>query len=491
MTDGTGTSPVRLTGVRSLRGVNALREDQELHVAAAGITFVFSENGAGKSGYVRVLKQVCRARGGRDAVHRNVYTVEKTQVGAVVTFEAAATKPFDAVDGDSAPNIEFRHFDWRAGVAGPPEIAQVSVFDSRSASGYVIKEEVAYLPVGTDLFPKLVEVYDRVKGLLETEISALDRERDRVAEIATDTPAYELLRTLRLPSARVRFDRYADLSDEDRVQLERLRADDRAYQAETPFGRAKERRRCAARSPPRAAAALASGEASANVPLDWRRWDALRAMWEAARRYAEHGADPAQGFPPAAAHGDGAVCVLCQQELDLAARARMHGFEEFVRGETRAAVDRAHGKTEARIQALGALTPTVLADAGLLEQIKSLDEELEGILTDRQTDLVRRRDEALAAARADEATPVWSPNAYTSRGACERLDALGARVTAEAALLDDGADPAVRKATEAALHSLESAQYVSVRYTGRLAVATPRPRSVASATRMKTHWPRR
>ena len=42
--------------------MNALAENQTLKFAA-GLTVVYGDNGAGKTGYIRILKQACRARG--------------------------------------------------------------------------------------------------------------------------------------------------------------------------------------------------------------------------------------------------------------------------------------------------------------------------------------------------------------------------------------------------------------------------------------------
>lgn len=63
--------------------------------------------------------------------------------------------------------------------------------------------------------------------------------------------------------------------------------------------------------------------------------EAWRALWEAARRYAEHSAYPGHPFPPE--HDE--VCVLCHQSLDEAARARMARFENFIREGTKAQAD--------------------------------------------------------------------------------------------------------------------------------------------------------
>ena len=50
-------------------------------------------------------------------------------------------------------------------------------------------------------------------------------------------------------------------------------------------------------------------------------------LWEAARKFSEELAYPEEPFP---AVGDGARCVLCQQDLDHAARHRLETFEAFV-----------------------------------------------------------------------------------------------------------------------------------------------------------------
>ena len=57
-----GAVPVSLISIFHHRGVNALAEDQTLNFAA-GLTVVYGDNGAGKTGYIRILKSACRARG--------------------------------------------------------------------------------------------------------------------------------------------------------------------------------------------------------------------------------------------------------------------------------------------------------------------------------------------------------------------------------------------------------------------------------------------
>src|SRR6185295_6568329 len=60
--DETPGAPVSLISIFHHRGVNALAEDQTLKFGL-GLTVVYGDNGAGKTGYIRILKGACRARG--------------------------------------------------------------------------------------------------------------------------------------------------------------------------------------------------------------------------------------------------------------------------------------------------------------------------------------------------------------------------------------------------------------------------------------------
>ena len=59
---GAGAVPVALISIFHHRGVNALAEDQTLRFAPK-LTAVYGDNAAGKTGYIRILKSACRARG--------------------------------------------------------------------------------------------------------------------------------------------------------------------------------------------------------------------------------------------------------------------------------------------------------------------------------------------------------------------------------------------------------------------------------------------
>jgi hypothetical protein len=50
-----------LTSISKVAGVNRLAPGQTLPFETSGITVIYGDNGAGKSGYARILKRACRA----------------------------------------------------------------------------------------------------------------------------------------------------------------------------------------------------------------------------------------------------------------------------------------------------------------------------------------------------------------------------------------------------------------------------------------------
>src|SRR5207237_24351 len=85
-----------------------------------GLTLVYGENASGKSGYCRVLKKACRARGTAQDIKANAY-------------EPAPAEPASA---EIACNVgtEESLIRWRDGMSSDPRLSNIFVFDGISAS---------------------------------------------------------------------------------------------------------------------------------------------------------------------------------------------------------------------------------------------------------------------------------------------------------------------------------------------------------------------
>ena len=148
------TQSVSLRSLTHHAGVNALAPQQAVEFGPQ-LTVVYGENAAGKSGYTRILKRACRARGAEDILGN---VVSPASLGS-----PAATIAFD-VDGQPHSHR------WRDNNPLNPFLSRISVFDHHCASVYVAqKTDVAFRPMGLDLFDKLSDACEAVKGILERE----------------------------------------------------------------------------------------------------------------------------------------------------------------------------------------------------------------------------------------------------------------------------------------------------------------------------------
>ena len=154
---GAGSAQVTLLSIFHHRGVNALAEDQTLKFAP-NLTAVYGDNAAGKTGYIRILKSACRARG-------------PEQILGNVVSGTAPHKPVVAIN--YKVGTEENNREW-SGDGGDEFISRVSVFDTQCAAVYLTeKTDVAFRPFGLDLFDKLVKACKAVRSRLEGEQRSL------------------------------------------------------------------------------------------------------------------------------------------------------------------------------------------------------------------------------------------------------------------------------------------------------------------------------
>jgi len=336
---------VELRAIRNLRNINSLAGDQALSFGP-GLNVVFGENGAGKSGYGRLARRVCRAAEPGEVLH-DVFDPGKAEAPQTAEFALA-------VDGEErVEEIDL--------VAEPPRIlSAITAFDASCADFCItrsntiehtprplrllkelvdaqaeLSEELAeQIDALRDALPELPELDDPAAAALLARVEAAEAGREEVAAFARLTEA-ELaeLGELEKAEATIASDRSRELEAAARKRaaaVERL-----AGQLEDAWGRlddaaleeiAELRERLARAS---AAVDQVAAEAFADQPQPGTGGEAWREMWEAARRFVAAGEGD---FPE---QGEDATCPLCQQDLEAAARERMRRFEAFVAGNLR------------------------------------------------------------------------------------------------------------------------------------------------------------
>lgn len=345
---------VTLNSVADVSGANSLAPGQTLAFESAGLTVIYGDNGAGKSGYARILKRACRARHA-GKIEANVYDDHAPKVAsASITY---------SVGGAVQPVLS-----WKDGPLPHALLSAVSVFDSECASIHLReKNEVAFRPFGLDVPDELANVCQVVKDRLSNEQKQLEAARSPIFAAPPwkgTTTIGKALAGLTADTDVKKVEAAATLSPENSARLERLKDDlaknpakaaaeqtlkadnvkrvivalRAAEAASTDEALLAVRRAVLEARAKREAARLSSEKAFAGEAIAGVGSEVWRELWESARRYSTQVAYPGNPFPPT---DDTTHCVLCLQPLGPGALARMSRFEQFVQQDTAVQAERA------------------------------------------------------------------------------------------------------------------------------------------------------
>ena len=357
-----------------VRHVDRLSSDQPpLRFAINGITLVYGANASGKSGYCRIARQLCRSLSPVD-LRGNVY-----DAGAPAPPEVAVAF---RVGDDDQPKEELT---WYADQDPPAELSRISVFDTASARVYVDRQrKIEFLPYELDLMNKLglacrslEEGFKERLAAVNTAVSTRLPEayhegtivQATLARLVTQTAPEDLpsgpeLQAIGKWSAdkQAAFETAGEHLKQDPQVLIRLRSEaKRALEtvkeeasaieeelADPSLAAIRQKHRDAENT--RRAVEAAAKDLFSDQPISDLGSETWRLMLTYAREFA------ATVFPdaPPPQLASGGLCVLCQQDLDDSAAARMAAFDDYIAGraaEESVAADRALAEHRDRLLA--------------------------------------------------------------------------------------------------------------------------------------------
>lgn len=452
---GTGTAPVSLHSIFHHRGVNALAEDQTLRFSPT-LTVVYGDNAAGKTGYIRILKSACRARG------------QENILGNVVS---GAAPPTPVVSIKYRVGTEPEPREW-AGNGEDDFISRVSVFDTHCAAVYLTeKTDVAFRPFGLDLFDKLVRACKAIRGQLEREQRALASNALVTAqnEVPQGTAAAKLLASITSLTRPEAVQTLARLSKDEESRLAFLEKSLLDLQANDPEKLTRQLSLRAGRVQALArhltAVELALSADAINAVFDARaevrrKGDEARrlrtatfpagmldgtgseswtALWEAARHFSDEVAYPGQAFPVVT---DDAHCVLCQQNLDHEACERLRRFEAFVASTSEQELRQARDILTHRQAVLAELKTTSEAFEETNKEIRIEHAEVADAVTEALATNERRRKATLLALVEDKDLDAECPGLAT---VAHEVDSLAGQIGERIETLRTGATDDTRK----------------------------------------------
>ena len=370
--------PVILAGISNVENANRLAGGQYMPFALNGITLIYGHNGSGKTGYARILKQVCRARRDKyEPMRGNVYEAASGAARAKISYVIG-----------KAP----REFNWEEGKQGVVDLSRISVFDAATEPLYADRQnEIEFLPFGLDVLPALGAACERFQERLRDEIDALTRSCSvplptQIAGTAADVLTRRLIITIPesgLPSE----DEIRRLATWSQSDAERLRAiEDELQRLSQPARAAAQCRRFKtsidalltrlktsvdllsemmflkyreqferAHAARQAAVVAAQGRFDQDPLGKAVSSEAWRRLYQYAEEFNKV-AYPGEEFPATA---KGRVCLLCQQRLGEEAGDRMQRFRAFVKDNSQKEAEREELNLRDMVRQLGnAAVPT-------------------------------------------------------------------------------------------------------------------------------------
>ena len=345
------STPVSLSAIESAKGINALADSQALMFGDLGLTIVYGDNGAGKSGYVRILKDACRTRDGNVEILRNI--------------EGSDTAPQSALIRYRRGGVE-KDFLWSPSSDLNEDLPSVSIFDSKSANIHVEKTNaVAYIPRPMQVLESLANCCDEIKGRLGTAITELRKHTPlsvRQPNLNSSTAAGAFILNLTAKSTKSQLSALSKFDENDKKRQQELSVSlgqsgstlvatlrgqrSRLNEGAERLSKAAEATRPGQFESRDSLLVDFSASDSANKAVSENLFssselpgigeEAWLKLWEAARLYSDSVAYPTQSFPEI--NGDDSLCVLCHQPMPPSVVTRWVTFEEHVKGSTRTAL---------------------------------------------------------------------------------------------------------------------------------------------------------
>ncbi|MFA5119007.1 MAG: AAA family ATPase [Candidatus Omnitrophota bacterium] len=472
----TTTVAVKLLSIDDVRNVNIIKAGASQPFAESGVTVVYGDNGAGKSGYSRILKLACQARDKDERILSNVF----------VKAPSGAPTAIIKIKQDN----KSRDVAWTQGVSVDPVLTNITVFDGRCARIITDdRNQINYLPYGCDVFQKLAEIVQRVRGDVETEIMAIMPIQD--SAIAAGTAAAKFLESLLETTKEEVIQAATNWTPQDELQLiaqeELARTSDstKATQEVARLEKIKGRINDAASAVTKLIAACVdlTNDGIQNAILEVNAAQLARAaavaerqtfetlpgvastdQWEilykAAKKYSEEIAYPGQAFPKT----DDAVCVFCQQPLGEEAVARFARFKKFMEDATNTVLVTKRNALKLLREKIEAVTPLTAATLdSICDELSSLGVPMASDLRTYHTAIAVRKSAALVLLKEGEdpqrskLLPPWPASVEAA------LRSVAKTLTQKATEITNAAKPEEYKKLIASITELKSRKALNAR----------------------------
>lgn len=198
-------SDLLLTKLENVEGVNALTENQTIEFSP-NLTIIYGANGSGKSGYVRLLKNVFYSKAPENILPNVHIDNGHKAIDAKFTFKSSNTEiPLKFSDKDNA------------------EFEQFAVFDGNSVLKHLEnKNEFEFRPAGLSFFADYTNAIVRVEQKLNAEIQSKQSSNDFSIWFDGNSEIKTLVQNLNAETKIEDLKKYTPFSEENKTQKEAI-----------------------------------------------------------------------------------------------------------------------------------------------------------------------------------------------------------------------------------------------------------------------------
>lgn len=336
-----GSRKVSVLSISDVCGVNALADNVGLDFAENGVTVVYGLNGAGKSGFMRVFKELSGCPY-REPIQPNVFKKNGAKAPSckvVVTQDGAQVEKTYDLSAKQENSV----------------LAVCDVFDTRISNQYIsATNNVSYQPFVFTVLSELAKIADRIGGHISSLVSAIPNVSVTIPAELETSPSLQWLKKIDkdtvIPSELIAWDEGKEteyleipklLNSESVKQqqklvaasirsissvLEDIRAALRSYDKDKFVLCYQEMMDAKRRFD--AAQALFSSDAHKQDQISINSSD-WKTLWSMARKYYEEFIYPEKGVHFA---NDGSLCPICHQEIRGSVYQRVNSVDQYING---------------------------------------------------------------------------------------------------------------------------------------------------------------
>jgi energy-coupling factor transporter ATP-binding protein EcfA2 len=348
----TSADPIKLCSIDTVENINAIHSEAKLPFGHSGITLIYGENGSGKSGYSRILKNACFAKHVEPTLLSNIYKPKTSKQSARIIFLKNGIR---------------EEWTWTPG-KNHAGLATVNVFDTDCGKTLLdSNNRVTYKPRGADIFDHVSQAIESVKDTIQLKLR--DAKKPTINGLEDSTEVQAWLNRISDKTNSVDVKNSLTWSEQDATDLATLTSTVADYENGTTVKTIAKLTKISAERIPRAIQKLAAAakiltdttpeeitnletaEATAKKaydlslttfdkadPLDGVHSDPWKILFTAARDFSTSHAYTESEFPNT---GENTLCVLCMQPLDDHAKERLERFWRFMQDKSKVNYDQA------------------------------------------------------------------------------------------------------------------------------------------------------